>query len=83
MMIGPLFHKEISSCGSKKDFVVSKISHNLYEAKAASHVALLWKEGEQWKSSSNFICEEMAAIIGNEIEAFLKKRSEASIETGN
>lgn len=75
MLYGLLFEKQFETCGKKQNFLVSLISQNLYEAKADANVALLWKEGDQWKSSSNFICDETASVIGQEIELYLRKAS--------
>ena len=71
MMFGEMFRKEITSCGNTKEFSITKMSQNLYEAKAEENVALLWKEGDQWKSSSNFVCDETAALLGAAISSYL------------
>ena len=70
-----LFKASIQSCGKEKEFEVSELSMNLFEARSELLMVWLWKEAEQWKGESNHFCDETITVIGLAIERQLGRSS--------
>ena len=70
--MGNTFSCIINSCGKQKEFTVSVISIDYYEATCNQAVIWLWRRGGQWSGSTNSYCEETVQAIGAAIDRHYK-----------
>jgi len=67
-MMGSTFSCTVTSCGQQKEFTVSVISLDYFEATCNHSIVWLWRRQGAWTGSTNAYCEETVQAIGAAID---------------